>query len=159
MKRRFLQITTLLLAVIFFAICFTACNVYKSGEVSVKLISSTEESVVFTVTETDGKATAFDALKCLQTNGKLTFTSEDSGYGAFITAIGDKKNEVTESTANSSKGYSWMLYTSDTAMAIEETTTVIDGTTYYSSSVGASSLTVKKGETYVWVYEEYSYTW
>lgn len=158
MKRKFLQITTLLLAVIFSAMCFTACNAYTSG-VTVKLDSLTETAVVMTVTKTDGKATAFDALKCLQDNGKLDFVSEDSGYGAFIKSINGKENVVTESTANSSKGASWMLYTSDKEKAIEETTTVIDGVTYYSSSVGASSLTVKEGETYVWVYESYDFTW
>lgn len=158
MKRKFLQLTTLFLAVVLTAICFTACGIYTNTVVAT-LDYKTEDAIVMTVTTTDGKATAFDALKYLQDKGQITFTYEDSTYGAFITAINGKENVVTESTQNSSKGASWMFYTSDKENAYEETTTEINGVTYYSCAFGASGLVVKEGETYVWVYETYEYTW
>lgn len=161
MKRRFLQITTLLLAVVFTAMCFTACGLQTTtpSVFSVKLSSISRTYVVITVEKADGKATVIDALTSLEEVGKLNFTSEDSGYGAFITSINGKENVVTESTVNSSKGSSWMLYTSDKEIAYEETTTVVEKVTYYSSSVGASSLVLKADQVYVFVYEEYDYTW
>ncbi len=158
MKRKILQLTTLLLAVVLTAICFTACGVYTSTVVAT-LDYKTDDAIVMTVTTTDGKATAFDALKYLQDKERLTFVYEDSTWGAFITAINGKENVVIESTANSSKGASWMFYTSDKDNAYEETTTEINGVTYYSCAFGASGLTVKEGETYVWVCETYEYTW
>lgn len=158
MKRKFLQLTTLLLVAVLTAITFTACGVYTNTVVAT-LDYKTEDAIVMTVTTTAGKATAFDALKYLQDKERLTFVYEDSTWGAFITAINGKENVVTESTANSSKGASWMFYTSDKENAYEETTTVINGVTYYSSAFGASGLTARDGETYVWVYETYEYTW
>ena len=83
----------------------------------------------------------------------------DSTYGAYITSINGKAETVISSTLNSSEGYTWSFYTSDMEYAYGDPSIEIDGRVCGLSSLGASSLIVKEGELYVWVYEYYSYVW
>lgn len=155
MKRKFTFIS-FLLTILTVAVCFVACN--KSGETTAKLESSTADQIVMTIEETDGNANAFDALKSLRNQDLLSFDYTESVYGAYITSINGKAEQVIESTLNSAKGYSWALYTSDMEYAYSQPTVTYLDTVCGKSSVGASSITVKKGETYIWVYEYYEYT-
>lgn len=152
------KFTTLLFA---FLLCFiTAFSVAcKNGETVAKIESVTETQIVMSIEETDGKATAFDALKSLRNQDLISFDYVESSYGAYITSINGKAEYVIESTLTSSKGYSWMLYTSDMENAYEEKSIKISGITCGQSAFGASSLAVKSGELYVWVFEYYEYTW
>ncbi|MBQ7235663.1 MAG: hypothetical protein IJX03_00710 [Clostridia bacterium] len=144
-----------------FLLCFiTAFSVAcKNGEATAKIESVTETQIVMSIEETDGKATAFDALKSLRNQDLISFDYVESSYGAYITSINGKAEYVIESTLTSSKGYSWMLYTSDMENAYEEKSIEINGITCGQSAFGASSLAVKSDELYVWVFEYYEYTW
>ncbi|MBO5068187.1 MAG: hypothetical protein IJW64_04065 [Clostridia bacterium] len=152
------KFTTLLFALL---LCFisafsVAC---KNGETTARIESVTETQIVMSIEETDGKATAFDALKSLRNQDIISFDYVESSYGAYITSINGKAEYVIESTLTSSKGYSWKLYTSDLQNAYEEKTVEVSGTTCGESAFGASSLTVKTDKLYVWVFEYYEYTW
>lgn len=157
MKRKIINLATFMLAMITLTIAFVAC--ISGGETKAKLESVTETQIVMLIEETDGKANAFDALKSLRDQDLISFDYTTSQYGSYITSINGKAEAVTESTANSSKGYSWMLYTSDMDNAYESDTITIGDTVCGSSAMGASSLNVKQGAIYVWVYKEYNYTW
>ena len=157
MKRRFYNCFILLLAMLVTAICFVGCG----GATTAKLALATETQIAMSIEKTDGNASAFDALKSLQEQGKIEFVYTESEYGAYITSINGKAEENIESTMTSSKGYSWTLYTSDIEWAYmdEGSTITIGETVCGKSSVGASALKVKEGCLYVWVYEYYDYSW
>ena len=157
MKDKIVNFLSLTLAVIVSFFVFTSCT--KSGATKAKLESMSETQIVMSIEETDGKANAFAALKSLRDQDLLSFDYSTSQYGSYITSINGKAEVVTESTPNSSKGYSWMLYTSDMENAYESDTITIDDRVCGSSAMGASMLTVKEGKLYVWVYKEYNYTW
>jgi len=157
MKHKLAKALAAVVAVICAVSGMVACS--GGGDVTVKLVDSSAERVVLRVEKTDGKANAFDMLEYLEDKGQLTVTSEDSAYGAFITAINGVANRVDESTATSSKGYSWTLYTSDLQNAYEETTITVEGRQCGMAAFGASTLIAKEGALYVWVYEYYSYEW
>ena len=146
-----------LLAMVVTVFSFTAC--FKSGKTTAKLESISETQVIMFIEQTDGNANALDALKSLRDQDLISFDYVTGQYGSYITSINGKAEMVTESTANSSKGFSWMLYTSDMEMAYESDTIMVGERVCGASSMGASMLTVKEGEVYVWVYKEYSYTW
>ena len=152
------KFTTLLFAFLlsFITAFSVAC---KNGNTTAKIESITETQIVISIEETDGKATAFDALKSLRNQDIISFDYVESSYGAYITSINGKAEYVIESTLTSSKGYSWKLYTSDLQNAYEEKTVEVSGTTCGESAFGASSLTVKTDKLYVWVFEYYEYTW
>jgi hypothetical protein len=158
MKRTVMQLLTFLLTIVVSIGCFAACM--QGGVTKAKLEdSTTAEQIVVSIEATDGKATAFDALKSLRNQDLVSFDYTVSTYGSYITSINGKAEQVTISTANSSEGYSWMLYTSDSEYAYESSTITVEGKTCGQASMGASSVIVKQGEIYVWVYEHYSYTW
>lgn len=157
MKQKLIRIASFLLTAIVSIACFAAC---QGGKTEAKLLdSTTSEQIVISIEATDGKANALDALKMLRNQDLISFDYTTSTYGAYITSINGKAEAIVSSTTNSSEGYSWMLYTSDAEYAYESTTISVEGKTCGQSSVGASSLTVKVGEIYVWVYEHYNYTW
>ncbi len=157
MKHKILNLITLILSVVIAMIVCVSCQ--ESGETKAMLQSETETQIVMKIEETDGKANAFDALKSLRNQDALSFDYTSSQYGAYITSINGKAEAVTESTMNSSKGYSWMLYTSDMDNAYTTETITVGETTCGKAAQGASSLTVKAGALYVWVYESYEYSW
>ena len=155
MKKRLGIVIASVLASILCVIGLTACG--GGGAVQAHLTENTQERVVIAIDKTDGKATVMDALELLK--DEVSVVSETGAYGAFITAINGAENVVTESTATTSKGYSWNLYTSDMSNAYEETTITVNGTTCGMAAFGASSLVVKQGYVYVWAYEYYDYSW
>lgn len=157
MKRKIVNLVTLMLAVLAAMLACVSCQ--KGGETKAKLLSATETQIVMQIEETDGNANAFDALKSLRNQDLLSFDYTTSQYGAYITSINGKAETVTESTANSSSGYSWMLYTSDMENAYESDTITVGEIVCGSAARGASLLQVKENALYVWVYKEYNYTW
>jgi hypothetical protein len=163
MKRKIVNLLTLMLTVILSVLALVSCDniltTGKGGTTKAKLESTSETQIVMLIEETDGNANAFDALKSLRDQDLISFDYTTSQYGSYITSINGKAEAVTESTANSSKGYSWMLYTSDMENAYESDTIMVGDRVCGSSAMGASTLTVKEGALYVWVYKEYNYTW
>ena len=157
MKRKITKLLPLLLSVLLIVGCFVACN--QGGTTKAKLDSVTDTQIVMSIEQTDGNANAFDALKSLRDQGLISFDYTQDIYGAFITSINGTAAQNIESTATTSKGYAWTLYTSDMENAYEETTITVGETVCGMSAFGASSLTVKQGCLYVWVYEYYDYSW
>ena len=152
MKRKLTTFFSLFLALLCSAIALCSCG--KTGEtkaVSLELV--TETMIVMKVTEAEENATALSALTKLKEEGLLSFTVQESTYGAYITEINGKAEE-----AGATSGYSWMLYTSDAEFSSTEFGTVeYDGKTYGQASLGASGLVVKAGEYYIWSYDAWSF--
>jgi len=103
MKHKLAKALAAVVAVICAVSGMVACS--GGGDVTVKLVDSSAERVVLRVEKTDGKANAFDMLEYLEDKGQLTVTSEDSAYGAFITAINGVANRVDESTGSTMAGW------------------------------------------------------
>lgn len=105
------------------------------------LVIGTETPVSYTVDLdkveiTDG---LLSVLKYLKTNEGLEYTSDDTGYGAFLTKV-----DALEQKDNS---YIY-LYTSvekDKDVSQHATTIEFDGKTLTSSGVGASDMTIEDG--------------
>lgn len=132
-----------------------ACNnnYIDKPEVTVYLESCTDTMVVIKATAVTTGSTALNLLEKVQENGELVFEAIDGGYGAYVTSINGKSEVV-----NGNEGFSWMLYTSDEKLSSTEFGSVVyNGVTYGQAAVGASSLTAKAGEYYIWVYEGWSF--
>ena len=118
-------------------------NVADSGTATVVVAAATEDgkATEYKVNLADlkdqrGLMTVLDYLK--EHNG-LTYTAQDSEYGAFLTSVNDLKPEGNQYIS---------LYTTVAADAdVSEWATTIEyqGTTLTSSGVGASSMTIEDG--------------
>ena len=131
MKRKFISLVTLFLAVICSALCFIACG----GE---------NQPVAITAPQTVEEGTnLLDIMQEQKMAGELAFEIENG----MIVEINGTKN-----TTNSF----WMLYTSDEKNANAEWGTFEwKGETLGSAVAGADTLIVAQGETYVWVYQKF----
>lgn len=149
MKHKLNALFTLCLAVLMSALLFVACG--EQGGASVKAsVTATEDMVVVTIEETDGKATLIDAMETLKADGKLQYEISSG----MVTSIGGKANE----TISVSEGYSWMLYTSDAEMAnVSWGTVEYEGATYGSAALGAETLVVIEDGVYIWSYDHWAY--
>ena len=127
-----------LFLVVVSAITLLAC---AGGAVKAKVDYSTQTETVITVVEADGTATLIDAMKALKEDGKLAYESSASQYGEFITAIGSKEADQTCEY--------WAIYCTDIALANDAVVVTVNGQTFYQALVGASSLTVKEGASYL----------
>ena len=97
MKRKIVNLVTIMLVILTFAITFVACT--NGGETKAKLESTTETQIVMVIEETDGSANAFDALKSLRDQDLISFDYTTSQYGSYITSINGKAEAVTEFSA------------------------------------------------------------
>ena len=149
------KLTAILCTLAFCVLSLFCAACGSSGKTTAKIEYVTEDAIIMSIETTDGKATAFDALKSLRNQDLISFDYTESSFGAYVTSINGKAGY----SLNTSKGYSWMLYTTDTDSANEETTVTIDGVVLCQSALGASSLKVKAGEIYAWVFEYYDYSW
>lgn len=100
---------------------------------------------VITVAEDAESATLLSYMQTLMKNGEISFTLEDG----MVTAINGKVNDFDYNPC-------WMLYTSDVENANDAWGIVeYDGKQYGSAVVGAESLLIKPGETYIWWYQTF----
>lgn len=132
-----------MLSVLLGTLC--ACGAGDSdGAGTVSVVLGTDPETVYTVpldrvTGTEGLMSVLEYLKEAE---NLTYTAEDSGYGAYLTAVGDLAQD-------SAAGKYIMLYTSvaeDADVSQYATTVTYDGRTLTSSGVGASSMHMRAGE-------------
>ena len=82
-------------------------------------------------------------LDYLKDNGKLTYTADDSGYGAFLTQVGELKQ---------GDGYYLYVYTdveTDIDVSQYATQVTYNGKSYTNSGVGVSQMSVKDGCTII----------
>lgn len=137
MKRKLKSFITLLTAAVLSALMLFGCT---------KTVQIDGDFVVITAREVAENTTVLDYMQRLKAEGELAFEYADGDYGAYITGI--------NGVANDNDSY-WMLYTSDTEYATTEYTAEYDGTAYGQATLGASSLNVKEGETYIWYYQTF----
>lgn len=137
MKRKFMSFIALLTAVFLSAFALFGCT---------KTVQIDGDFVVITARDVVENTTVLDYMKRLKADGELVFEFADGDYGAYITSM--------NGVANDNDSY-WILYTSDTEYATTEYKAEYDGTAYGQATLGASSLTVKEGETYIWYYQTF----
>ena len=148
MKRKITVLFSLLFAVVFSALCLFACG-KSEGDVKATVVESSETLLVIRVDKTDGKATLYDAMKYLREEEEIDFESQSSTYGEMLKSINGKASDE-------GSGAYWMSYTSDADFS-----NAAWGSYHYgdkelgSCSIGMSSLTVKEGCLYVWVYQSF----
>ena len=130
-------ISAMLVAIIcFFAIGCVKPTVVKSDEDTVVI---TADSNYFAIAD---DTTLTDYMNKLKADGLLDFTFVDG----MVTAIGGKENPADFSSC-------WMLYTSDSELSNSAWGVIeVDGATYASAISGASDLTIKDGEVYIWAF-------
>ena len=143
MKRFTCAVLTFLLAVLTAFVC-VGCQ--STGDAEGEVLQSSESVLIIRVTETDGNATLYDVMKKLRANGEIEFVSENSTYGQSLLSVNGVAN-------TSDWSWYWASYTTDEANGLDEMEW--EGETWYYSAAGMSSLQVKKGECYMFLYIEY----
>ena len=74
MKRKMYSILTLIISAVMMICCLVACEPkVEGGTAKAVLAFAYEDKVCISITETDGKANAFDALKSLRNQDKISF--------------------------------------------------------------------------------------
>lgn len=160
--KRTLKLISLLLACTLLALAFVSCgeppvtdNTPKteetvtvevgnqsSGKV-VKIVVGGKKETVYSVDYSEIEITegALSIFKHLDEKGKLTYKANDTGFGAFLTEVGDLKQNEASAT------YIY-LYTSvkaDQDVSAYATEKVWSGKTLVSSGVGLTSMTIENG--------------
>ena len=137
MKRKIISFITLICTVIVTACCLVACK-----KEPVKLDG---DYVVITATkEAEGK-TLLAFMEELKAEDKISFEISNG----MVTSINGKANAGDYSAC-------WMLYTSDSENANDAWGIVIyEDKQYGSAMLGAETLVVKEGETYIWWYQSF----
>ncbi len=92
-------------------------------------------------------ATAFDLMEKLKADGKLCFKSEDSSYGAFLTAAGviEGGEEKYLIEADDAAQVFIAIYTNVEAEMLGPNSITYGSETVESSAVGISQMTLKNG--------------
>ena len=136
--KKLLSRITLVLALI--PILFSYACVAKPQKV---IIESDTYVVINVPDDVADNTTLEDYMKTL--SSKISFTVENG----MVTTI----NEV--SSIPNGNGY-WMLYTTDEENSNKAWGEIdYNGTNYASSTLGVETLKVKKGESYIWLYEQF----
>ena len=139
MKKIAKIICSLILAVMM-SFCAFGCA-FKDAKTTI--IQDDENTFAFTVQQVQGNPTVFDAMKSLAGEGKLSFKIEN-GMVTQINAV-----------ANADGTY-WFLYTSDPDYGSSAFGEIeFEGQILLSAVVGAQSLTLKEGHTYLWEYKSW----
>ena len=131
MKRKLISFVTLLATAFLSVFCLIACG-DNVEPVAITLSQAVEENT-----------TLLEVMQERKTAGELDFQMENG----MVVEINGTKN-----TTNSF----WMLYTTDKDNANEQWGKFEwKGETLGSAVVGAETLVVKQGETYIWVYQSF----
>ena len=102
--------------------------------------------VILTAAESEDCANLLDYMNKI--NGSESLKSFEISNG-MITTINGKK---------ASGNVYWMLFTDDAEYSNEQWGSIeVGGVIYYSATLGAESLPVKAGATYVWYAQEFSF--
>lgn len=124
-----------------------SCNLTVDTKVEARITQKTETVLAIEIDEASENATLLNAMRKLKENGELEYTTS----GIYVTSINGVENKADYS------GY-WFIYTSDEENSYAEWGTYVLGDkTLASASYGAENLKLKAGETYVFVYTEFSW--
>ena len=143
MKRKCISLISFMATLILTFCVLVGCA--PRGEVTGKIVETTDTLVVMQVEQTNGAATLFDLMAALQEEGEWSYTLS----GTMIQSINGKENPADYSSC-------WMLYTSDTVMGNTEWGTYeYQGVAYPSAIVGGDTLRVIEGAYYIWEYKSF----
>ena len=131
MKRKFISFFSAVAVLLLSLFCLVGCN-------------ENVDPVVITISQTVSEnTTLLEVMQEQKSAGELDFQMENG----MVVQIGTTKN-----TTNSF----WMLYTTDAENANAQWGTFEwNGEMLGSAILGAETLVVKQGETYVWVYQSF----
>ena len=157
MKNEKISLIALVLAL---AVCLSSCglifgNVAEQGDVTIVVETADGYEVYKTYLESvenkkEGAKGVVENLRDRE-NNPLVLEMDDTGFGAFVTAIGSIKQDATS-------GSYVMVYTSVATDSYDGAPTVeYDGMTLYQSGVGISGMTVESGTVILFRLETYSY--
>ena len=131
MKRKLISFVILLATALLSVFCSVACG-DNVGPVVITVSQAVEENT-----------TLLEVMQEKKTAGEFDFQMENG----MIVQIGETKNSTNSF---------WMLYTTDAENANAQWGTFVwKGETLGSAVLGADTLVVKQGETYVWVYQSF----
>lgn len=139
-KTLYLAVITLLAV----SLLLTGCKPTVDTEGTATFVIANDEGIeVFEVPldALENATGALDALEYLKNQGKLDYTCQNGGYGAFLTEVGHVKED-------GSKGIYIGLWTSvaaDIDTSIHATTKQYNGVTLTSSGKGISSMSLTDG--------------
>jgi len=144
LKRKMVSIVSF--CFVFMTATLSACGPLQGISVNSKVSCRSEENLfAIYYLEVNGEETLLQTMQDLQEKQELTF-EESAG---MVTSINGKANTLDYSGC-------WMLYTTDDEMSNTEWGTIeYNGETLGSAIVGANSLFVVEGETYVWSYQSF----
>ena len=140
--KKFFVMVGMLLSMLFAAAFCVGCT--PSEGVKVKAtVQVTETEIAIVVESVEGDAKLIDAMKALQEEGKLTFTTNGQG---LIQSINGKENDTV--------GWSqyWTLYISDAELSDMTYGIEWNGQQLGFSNFGAEALPIVEGGVYVWQY-------
>ena len=136
------RLVAAVLAILTLVTLLAACTPVPVDGTATIVVESGGEPTVFAVNlgELEG-GSAYDALCQLRDEGKLTFESSDSGYGAFLTEIGGIKPDATAGEYICI----WTSYEADWDVSEYVTERDYNGTALASSGLGISSMHLADG--------------
>jgi hypothetical protein len=141
--------TVLLLVTVLTAV--TSCyTVGGGGHITIVVAGdTTEEYGIWLENVNEGGLIA--ALDYLENAGRLSYTSEDAGYGAYLTEVGNLKQDA----AAGKYIYIWTSVEKDFDVSAYATTVEYKGKSLTSCGVGASFMTLEDGAVIYISYVEY----
>lgn len=141
--KKFTRITALVLVMIMALVCAVSCSNEQdaSGEMTIVIGGEKVTEYKVDLDKVEIKEGLISVLDYLKSENKLTYTANDSGYGAYLTSVGD----VKEDSANSTYVYIWTSVEADFDTSAYATTMEYNGKTLTSSGVGASSMHIEDG--------------
>ena len=136
------RIAAMLVVLMLACLVFTACGkeVPDAGSVTV-VLEAGETKYTVPLDKVEGNEGLVSVLNYLKTAENVDFTYEDSSYGAFVTAVGDVKQDAD----NGIYLLFWTSVEADFDVSEYATTKTFEGKTLTSSGVGASSMTMEPG--------------
>lgn len=137
---RFLAVLVMALVLVVSAGCGKEEPAASSGTCTVAL--STGEVFSVPLDEIFVKEGLISILDWLKAEGKLDYTSNDAGYGAYLTSVGDG---IKEDPANGVYVYIYTSVEADFDVSDYAQTMEYEGKTLTSSGVGASLMLITDG--------------
>jgi len=114
----------------------------SSGKVVTIVVGGTKEKVYSVdYSNVDLEEGVLSVFKYLGNEGLLSYKADDTGYGAFLTEVGDLKQDAASGTYI----YLYTSIESDQDVSAYATEKVWNGTTLVSSGVGITSMKVENG--------------
>lgn len=141
--KKLTRITALVLVMIMAILCAVSCSNEQDVSGKMTVVIGGEKDTAYTVDldKVEVKEGLMSVLAYLKDNQGLTYTATDAGYGAYLTAAG----ELKEDAASGTYLYIWTSVEKDFDTSAYASTHEYNGKTLTSAGVGASSMTIEDG--------------